>query len=555
VKWWKPRIKAVAKGKPSSRAMRAAKAVVQTFESEFGGGPWTRYAGAATDRTNRGHFRDGAESADAALLPELQALRSRSRELFRNNPTARGVVEAFVSNVIGKGLTIQSRIDWKTLSISKDRAQKIQRMMEAGWRNHCKTMDYADRLNYRRMQPLAYREKLICGESLMIRRYVDPKARGRKAKYGTCWQLVDPDRLQTPYDRMNDANVRYGVELGDRGQPVAYWIAREHPSDVATLLSSKTEAFTRVPAFDRDGRPLVIHDYEQLRSDQTRGVPILATIIRTLHGIEEYVDIEMIAAMCGAMYAAFIEVEDKYDDNLANTFEEQPVTNSEGTSSVQALQRMEPGIIERLNKGEKVTLASPNRPNNGLEAFLTFRMRSAGTAVGLPYELLSHDWSKTTYTSGRMALLDAWRLFDTHIAAMVESFCEPLWEAAIEEQVLRGELPNLRGWDTNRDAWTRMQAIAPGRQWVDPLKDVKAREVALAQNLTTLEREWAEMGDDWEDALDQRHEEALREMELQAVRQERAKELGLIDEPDPSVPEPDPEQDILDEGDNSDGNG
>lgn len=521
------KIAAVMRG-PGAGTMSAVRRAMQSFESEFGHGPWTRYDGARTDRTNRGHFLETVESADAALLPELERLRSRSRELFRNNPTAAGIIDAFVNNVVGKGLTIQSRIDWRALGIEKGEAQAVQRLMEQGFRAHCQTMDYGDRLTFRELQRPVYMERLICGESLLVRRYVEPRTRGRRAKYGTCWQLIDPDRLQTPANKANEPNIRSGVELGDRGQPVAYWISREHPSDVVTLLRSRSDAFTRVPAYDNDGRPLVIHDYEQLRPGQTRGIPILATIIRTLHGIEEYVNIETVAAMCGAMYAAFIEVEDKYDDALINTFETQEVATGEGRSTMQALQRLEPGMIERLNKGEKVTLASPNRPNTGLEAFLTYRTRSAGMAVGLPYELLSHDWSKTTYTSGRMALLDAWRMFDAHITTMAERFCRPIWEASVEEQMWRGELPNLRGWETQREAWLRVQVMAPGRQWVDPLKDVKAREVALAQNLTTLEREWAEMGDDWEDALEQRHEEALREMELRAVREARARELGLV---------------------------
>jgi capsid protein len=67
-----------------------------TYASGFEG------AGSGRRLANWGLYSGGP---NAALLNSFSSLRSRQRELVRNNPLAGGGVDSIVSNMIGKGIT------------------------------------------------------------------------------------------------------------------------------------------------------------------------------------------------------------------------------------------------------------------------------------------------------------------------------------------------------------------------------------------------------------------------------------------------------------------
>jgi lambda family phage portal protein len=479
-------------------------------------------------------YRASGESADDALLPELAILRQRSRDLLRNNPVAISNVDALVKNVIGKGLRPQSRIDWQTVGIASDKAKAIQRQIEVNWRDHCgKAIDFEDTLTFPAMQRMAFRKWAEDGEAFLIRRYVDPSERPW-ARYGTCWQMVEADCVMTPPDRMGDPNIRCGIELGKRGHPVAYHVTKRHPGDSRYVTGLTADQFERIPAYDAEGRPQVIHLFVKLRPNQTRGVPILAAIVETLLSLKEGFNNELVSMKVSAMLAYFIKCNDPIGDMLANTDTTITGTSGDGASTLKRLEKAFAGMIMRLQPNEDVVAHVPQRPSNTFKDYITFCIRWVGSALGVPYEKSSHDWSQTTYTSGRMAEIDFGGSVDVHQQFFTEGFCQPTFEMSVEEQMLRGDIPALRDWRRRKSAWCKCQWIAPARPWVDPLKDVTAKGIALDRNLTTLAQECAELGYDWEEVVEQRHEERMLLLELQGEYQKRMTELGVAPEPEPA---------------------
>ena len=100
----------------------------RTFMSMLGG-----YAGASRDRRSLRDWKTTSGDVNADLLPALTTLRERSRDLIRNNPLAAGAIKTKITNVVGTGLGLQSRIDRDILPFSDKNADVWEKNTEREW--------------------------------------------------------------------------------------------------------------------------------------------------------------------------------------------------------------------------------------------------------------------------------------------------------------------------------------------------------------------------------------------------------------------------------------
>src|SRR6185503_13148856 len=56
--------------------------------------------------------------------------------------------------------------------------------------------------------------------------------------------------------------------------------------------------------------------------------------------------------------------------------------------------------------------------------------------------------------------------------------------------------------------------IAPGKGWIDPVKEVQASQLAIETGISTLADEAAANGKDWEEVLEQQKRELTKRLEL-----------------------------------------
>ena len=108
---------------------------------------------------------------------------------------------------------------------------------------------------------------------------------------------------------------------------------------------------------------------------------------------------------------------------------------------------MSPGVILDLAPGETFQGFNPSRQNAALDPFMRFMLRWVAGGVGVSYESLSRDYSQSNYSSSRLALLDdrdLWRLLHQWL---IETLCQPVFEAWLEMAVLSGTL-NLPAYET-----------------------------------------------------------------------------------------------------------
>jgi lambda family phage portal protein len=163
------------------------------------------------------------------------------------------------------------------------------------------------------------------------------------------------------------------------------------------------------------------------------------------------------------------------------------------------------GAIVDLAKNEKVQFANPGRPNSSAEAFIGAMLREIGTALELPYEVLMKAF-ESSYSAARAALLEAWRFFRARRAWLAMMFCQPVYEAWLEEAVARGRVdaPGFFDDPAMRAAYAGAEWIGDGPGQIDPLKEVQAATARIAGNLSNHTLETLEMrGMDWAEVHEQ----------------------------------------------------
>ncbi|NCC94785.1 MAG: phage portal protein, partial [Opitutae bacterium] len=250
------------------------------------------YTGARSDRrqTKAWHTLDGG--ADQVTLPDLPILRERSHDLVRNAPLATGAINTVVTNVVGTGLKVQSRIDREVLAPYLGNSEEAFDAFERGaerefrfWANS-RNCDATRMQDFAAQQDLALRSTLVAGDVFVLRRHVNRPG----ARYSTALQLVEAERVCNPNFNRDLPSLSGGVEKDEFGAAVAYHVLQAHPGDVTNPASRQ---WVRLRAQDRQGLWLVNHLARPTRVGMTRPAPYLAPVIESLKQLDKYSEAEL----------------------------------------------------------------------------------------------------------------------------------------------------------------------------------------------------------------------------------------------------------------------
>jgi lambda family phage portal protein len=457
---------------------------------------YPRYRGAETSR-----LRSDWALSLTQPTPEfwdLDRLRERSRDLNRSDPVASGATETMALNIVGQGLRPQSGLRAEVLDIAEPEAQKLRRQAETLFDLWMPWADNSNRHHFQDLQFLALRKVVEDGEVLALPTWSDESWR----PLSRTLELIEGDRLAPPFGNISKAP--YGIELGDRLEPQKYWIRKAS----AKWYAQAADEYIGIPARDGRGRPLVLHIFPARRPGQLRGVPYFAPVLTYFKDLADYLEAEVVAARVAACLAVFITRGDPYGGMLQ-------AASGQEAGTGDRLQGIEPGLISYLNIGEDIKTVDPKRGGETFAGFMEQMLRIIGTCLGLPYELLMKDFSKTNYSSARAALLEGRRMFSNWRAWLARRFCQPIWELLLEEAYLRNLFP-ARNFYENRAEYCRARWVGGSWGWVDPVKEVASSKMAEDFAYSTLADECAAQGRDWEEVLEQKKRE-----------QDRAKQLGI----------------------------
>jgi lambda family phage portal protein len=336
-----------------------------------------KYAAAKTDRLT-GAWAPVDSNVNAIISASSSMVRARVRQLVRDFPYFSRAVDVLVDNTVGSGIMFQSRIQTSDGKLDK---QKIQQVEDAFnfWADEA---DFAGKLHYYEIMELCKRQDLECGEFIAIRR--NTRLKGRYIPFAL--QLIEADWLtDRGVQKVGRGNeIDQGIEFNTvTGEIVAY-----HFTDPDTW--GKT---TRAKA------DVVLHGFKTYRPGQLRGISPFSPAVLVTHDLHDYLESEIDAAKMAAKYLAFVTKQEGVNTGLLDG---ETGTADEGKK----LDEMENAIIEYLQTGEGIEIATNPRPGTNFAPFVKLMLTMISATVGVPYELLSMDYSKMNYSTGRTSRND-----------------------------------------------------------------------------------------------------------------------------------------------------
>jgi len=427
----------------------------------------TRMYSAAQASRLTGGWSPSNTSADAELVSSLRQLRSRSRALVRDASYAKRAKVVVVNNVIGSGIGMQAQV-MTTRDVLNDRVNDI---IEETWDEWCEALNChtGGRLSFQHLERALLGQVFEAGEVFVRKHY---RSFGPMA-LPFALEMIEAERiaddLSSPSLSSPTGNeIRMGIEIDAFYRPVAYYIRRRHPSELR-FTAGNPDDIERVPADQ------IIHLAVVDRWPQTRGEPWMHTALRTFNDMSGYTEAEITRARVQACTPGAIET----PEDSTEFGEAMP----DGSVEME----LAPGVIQRLNPGEKFVAGSVTSPNPALDPFMRYMLREVAAGVGVSYESISRDYSQSNYSSSRLALLDdrdLWRFYQSWFICEFRHHVHREW---LQQAVLSGKAVgiDMLQYASNRKKFEVVLFKPRGWSWIDPTKEVEAYKEAIKAGFTT----------------------------------------------------------------------
>lgn len=463
--------------------------------NRWSGGSGTGYGahGGSYARKSLTSWSVSGTDADSDIVDNIETLRARCRDLYMGANIATGAIKTVRTNTIGSGLALNAQIDAKFLGLTEDQAREWEEGVEREWRLWSESVDCdaERRQTFYQLQSLVLMSAIMSGDVFVTL----PIIKRPNSPYDLRIGLIEADRVCDPQypPKPMDKNILGGVEVGQYGETVAFWVAKYNPNATPRTTEQFKNEWKRVLAFGaKSGRRNVLHVMADVeRPAQRRGVPMLAPVIESLKQLSRYSDAELMAAVISGMFTVFIQ-SDTPQTPLGGMFD--PAKQGGALNKDPNDYELGNGAIVALEPGEKIETANPGRPNTAFDGFVTAMCRQIGTALEIPYELLMKSFT-ASYSASRAALLEAWKMFRMRREWIIGSFCQPVYEEWLTEAVLKGRVKAAGFFDDPaiRAAWCGAEWFGDCQGQLDPLKEANAAKVRVEEGFSTREREAAEL--------------------------------------------------------------
>lgn len=483
-------------------------------------------------------------SADADLLPHKETIDGRARDILRNDAYVQGAANLHKDNIVGSHFLLNSRPMSSVVFGAQDDTweEEFQQEIEEKWELYSDSpdnwVDAARSNNFTEQVRLAVGIHLMSGEFLGVVEWIKDDG----APFNTAIQFVDLDRLSTAPLSKNDGDVRHGIRYNRRGAPVAYQIRSEHPSDYGPMFGAtnfRLPEWKEIAVRKPWGRLQVIHLFEQLRPDQSRGVTEMAAALKEMKITHHWRDLNIQNAVTQAMYAAAITSDlpseqvfmalgggtlDAEKAQQLTTAYAEGYLNSVAKYAGKAKGLQIDGVkIPHLYPGTKLELMSPGKGGPLGQEFEASLLRYIAASVGVSYEQLSRDYTNTNYASARAAMAETWKFMQARKKLVADKYATITYRLWLEEAINKNEIfamPANRAamlYSNGRlnlkfDALSKCDWIGASRGQIDEYKETQAAVLRITNGLSTAEDELARLGKDWRKVYRQlRREMQMRE--------------------------------------------
>lgn len=501
--------------------------VFPTVERAIGGG----LEGA--QRTDRETFNwnPAIISPDRQINGVKDTADARSRDMVQNDGYAMGAVHTHRDSIVGTQFRLNAQPDYEVLGADESWAVEFQRVVESRFNLMADSQECwfdASRLNtLTGLVRLGVGGFLMTGEVLATAEWLNKE---KSRPFSTAIQMVSPTRLSNPNGTQDTSTLRRGVSRDANGRPLGYNFRVAFPTDYYDAQDSMTWRY--VLAAKPWGRKQVIHIVEQLQPDQTRGVSDMVSVLKQMRMTKKFNDVVLQNAVVNASYAAAVESELPSDvifsamgagqagfgDMLGQYMT--ALNAYVGDSKHIAIDGVK---MPHLFPGTKLSLKPMGTPGGIGSAFEESLLRHIASPLGLSYEQLSRDYSKTNYSSARASMSETWKFMQSRKKSVADRMATSIYTLWLEEEINAGNVPLPPGKDASifydpvmREALCACDWIGASRGQIDELKETQAAVLRINSGLSTYEKECARLGEDFRKIFRQRSREnrLMKELDL-----------------------------------------
>jgi lambda family phage portal protein len=452
------------------------------------------FAAAEVDRLLSGWQTD-AGFTPSEISSHLESVRGHSREMAKNSEHMKKFLALVSTNVVGEGFRFKStpRDILQGKPVIDTAAAKF---IEYHWWRFCNHRDALTThtwFDVTGIQTESAMDRLCAKTWARDGEYFIQIIEGAANPYGIAFRVLRPDWCDHTYNVSNTGRgtlIHAGVERRiDTRRPVAYWFHSTPTS--AYQYNGRGMPLISIPASQ------IIHGFDMEDSDQPRGIPWTHAGLRKLKMLDLYNEAEITAARDEACSVRSYEAQDGADvDGLID------LTDPDNAEVANALtMAKQPGQAEIVPRGYKQNIHTPQHPNRELTAFKNSMLRDVASGFGVEYANFANDWAGVSFSSVRAGTIterDNWIVIQNDMINQCKQVQFLAWLRSFLTYSVSGQLPIAK-----IEKFAEHEFRGRRWMWVDPMKDMKAAEVAVDRGWKTNTQIAGDLGTDFDDNMEQ----------------------------------------------------
>lgn len=398
-----------------------------------------------------------------------ETLIARARQVAANNSFACNGISCIQNAVVGASPRIQ--ITSKTLS--SDELTE----MEADWNRWASEVHLGEKLR-----------------QMIFARVVDGEAFAQFCLNNRLTNNVKLDLFLFDSLRVTDQDYVVdtftdGIKVDNHGNPLSYKVLKRHPNE------NGSREYVEVKASQ------IAHLFKKKFPEQRRGVTELQPALDLFNLLDRYSRATVKAAETAACLGLVFHTDQAEDF----AFQDAPSSPQRPFAEMTWSQ----GQTVTLPEGWDVTQVKAEQPVSSYSPYMSSLLNQIGAAIGVPKILLQASAEQANYSSARLDIQTFTAQCRVDREQLVQVVLQPLFKFWLKEYANAKQ----KAYNVNVQFYFDQYVL------IDPQKEAAASKTMLENNLTTLAKEYAKRGEDWEEALKQR----ARELEL--IRQLKLTEV------------------------------
>lgn len=336
-----------------------------------------------------------------------------------------------------------------------------------------------------------------------LRMIADPSVN----KFGFALQIINAewcDYFLNQRKEQSGSVIRMGIEWEMRewglGKPTGYYFIKRLPDDWRWTRLGGWHSYTEGVTHLKLSPDEIIHYARDMDADSTRPAPWGVGCLPKVRHLDNYEIAEVIAARAEACKVGFL-----YSDAIP----EGGIPNNIDPAKSAARISLKPGSIYGLEWGVKYQSNDPTHPTGDFAAFREGMGQAASAALpGADYNVIFNDLKNINFSAGRLGRLDTNEINKGLQRFDIEKAERRIFEEWLRMALLTGAVP-LPSTPAKYRKFNKPQF--QGRRWaqVDEGKAVDAAAKRVALMISSLNRECAEEGLDFEENAFERAEEFM----------------------------------------------